>query len=105
MSLMAYVLPDYDVAVECAVCEREGIAPLYEPSWIGEMFNWGSELPIYNKTKQERLRRAQGLYTQSGEQTELGARAFPDRPAVRKRSTINDSEFGPNLIASQLHIV
>ena len=70
---MAYVLPDYDVAVECAVCEREGIAPLYEPSWIGEMFNWGSELPIYNKTKQERLRRAQGLYTQSGEQTELGA--------------------------------
>ena len=35
------------------------------------MMNWGSNLSIYNKTRQERLRRAQGLYTADGAQTAL----------------------------------
>lgn len=26
-------------------------APLYEKTWVGEMMNWGSKLPIYNQTK------------------------------------------------------
>jgi len=34
--------------------------------------NWGSRLPIYDTAKQERMRMAQGLYTESGEQTALG---------------------------------
>jgi hypothetical protein len=67
-----YVLPDYDTPVECVTCAQDGERPLYEPSWVGEMFNWGSNLPIYNKTRQEQLRIAQGLYTQDGEQTTLG---------------------------------
>ena len=25
--------------------------PLYEKTWVGEMMNWGSKLPIYNQTK------------------------------------------------------
>ena len=87
ISMMAYVLPDYDVPVLCAdagTCsggggaEKSGgddgalPAPKYDPTWVGEMMNWGSELPSYNKTRQEQMRRAQGLYTEAGEQTALG---------------------------------
>ena len=30
-------------------CPRS--VPLYEKTWVGEMMNWGSKLPIYNQTK------------------------------------------------------
>ncbi|CAJ1461618.1 unnamed protein product, partial [Effrenium voratum] len=72
ISLMAYVLPDYDAVVECEHCKRDGSKPLYDKTWVGEMMNWASKLPIYNKTKQDLMRMAQGLYTRSGSQTKLG---------------------------------
>ena len=60
ISLMAYVLPDYDVPVLCAdagMCRGDGsggdaaaddrlLVPKYEPTWVGEMMNWGSELDV-----------------------------------------------------------
>ncbi|CAJ1394492.1 unnamed protein product, partial [Effrenium voratum] len=46
----AYVLPDYDAVVECEHCKRDGSKPLYDKTWVGEMMNWASKLPIYNKT-------------------------------------------------------
>jgi len=36
------------------------------------MMNWSSKLPIYDKAKQEKMRRAQGLYLANGRQTNLG---------------------------------
>mmetsp|Transcript_50726 Transcript_50726/g.94796 ORF Transcript_50726/g.94796 Transcript_50726/m.94796 type:complete len:792 (-) Transcript_50726:111-2486(-) len=72
ISLMAFVLPDYDAVVECIHCEKEGLEAMYEKTWVGEMMNWGSKLSIYNKTKQDFMRRAQGLYTYEGAQTKLG---------------------------------
>ncbi|CAE7037072.1 hxnY [Symbiodinium natans] len=72
ISLMAFVLPDYDAVVECIHCSKDGSEPLYEKTWVGEMMNWGSKLPIYNQTKMEAMRRAQGLYTNLGAQTKLG---------------------------------
>jgi hypothetical protein len=30
---------------------RPRSVPLYEKTWVGEMMNWGSKLPIYNQTK------------------------------------------------------
>ena len=32
-------------------CQVSRSAPLYEKTWVGEMMNWGSKLPIYNQTK------------------------------------------------------
>jgi len=72
ISLMAFVLPDYDAVVECIHCPKDGSQPLYEKTWVGEMMNWGSKLPIYNQTKMELMRKAQGLYTNLGAQTKLG---------------------------------
>jgi len=72
ISLMAFVVPDYDTVVECLHCKEDGSAPLYEKTWVGEMMNWGSKLPIYNQTKMEMMRLAQGLYTVKGQQTKLG---------------------------------
>ncbi|CAE7400980.1 GA2OX8 [Symbiodinium pilosum] len=51
ISLMAFILPDYDATVECIHCHEDGSEPLYEKTWVGEMMNWGSKLPIYNQTK------------------------------------------------------
>ncbi|CAL1159166.1 unnamed protein product [Cladocopium goreaui] len=72
ISLMAFVVPDYDTVVECLHCKEDGSVPLYEKTWVGEMMNWGSKLPIYNQTKMEMMRMAQGLYTKKGHQTKLG---------------------------------
>lgn len=72
ISVMAYVLPDYDTPVECLPCCLGDEPPKYEATWVGEMMNWGSRLPIYDTAKQERMRLAQGLYTEEGEQTSLG---------------------------------
>ena len=72
VSLMAYVLTDYDAVVECLHCTADGSEPMYEPTWVGEMMNWGSKLSIYNHTKQEMMRQAQGLYLANGTQTALG---------------------------------
>ncbi|CAE7222302.1 htyE [Symbiodinium natans] len=72
ISLMAYVLTDYDSVVECLPCKTDGSEPIYEATWVGELMNWGSKLPIYNQTKQEMMRQAQGLYLSNGTQTSLG---------------------------------
>lgn len=72
VSLMAYVLTDYDTPVECLHCRSDGSEPIYEPTWVGELMNWGSKLPIYNQTKQDMMRQAQGLYLSNGTQTSLG---------------------------------
>ncbi len=72
ISLMAYVAPDYDTRIDCPLpgCLAEGEAQLYEPTWVGEMMNWeaGRGLGIYNEAMQDRMRRAQGLYTVDGKQ-------------------------------------
>lgn len=73
LSLLAFVIPDYEARVECLPsCLAPGEAPKYEPTWVGELYNWGSSLPIYDKAKQERMRLAQGLYTTAGKQTSFG---------------------------------
>lgn len=55
------------------MCVERGAAPLYEPTWVGELYNWGSALDIYDKEKQELMRQAQGLYNKKGGQTTFGA--------------------------------
>ncbi|CAK9029838.1 unnamed protein product [Durusdinium trenchii] len=72
ISLMAFVVPDYDAVVECIHCKEDGSTPIYEKTWVGEMMNWGSRLPIYNQTKMEMMRMAQGLYSTKGDQVKLG---------------------------------
>ena len=72
VSLMAYVLTDYNTPVQCLHCHSDGFEPIYEATWVGELMNWGSKLPIYNQTKQDMMRQAQGLYLSNGTQTTLG---------------------------------
>ena len=73
MSLLAFVIPDYVTAVEpLPTCVEPGAAPLYEATWVGELYNWGSTLDIYDKEKQELMRQAQGLYNKKGGQTTFG---------------------------------
>ena len=87
---MAYVAPDYDTPITQPLpgCLEEGEQPKYEPTWVGEMINWegGKGLGIYDEEKQDRMRRAQGLYTAEGQQVgadeEAGTSAPTDVQAV-----------------------
>jgi isopenicillin N synthase-like dioxygenase len=84
ISLMAYVAPDYDTRIDCPLpgCLPAGEVQLYEPTWVGEMMNWeaGRGLGLYDEVKQDRMRRAQGLYAADGKQVgadELAGTVLP----------------------------
>ena len=89
---MAYVAPDYDTPITQPLpgCLEEGEQPKYEPTWVGEMINWegGKGLGIYDEEKQDRMRRAQGLYTAEGQQVgadeEAGTGAPTDVPGPQR---------------------
>mmetsp|Transcript_44089 Transcript_44089/g.99625 ORF Transcript_44089/g.99625 Transcript_44089/m.99625 type:complete len:369 (-) Transcript_44089:232-1338(-) len=78
ISLLAFVILDYDTPVEVipSVIEEEEVVK-YNRTWVGELYNWGSELPIYNKEAQEKMRLAQGLYDTKGHQDRTLATVLP----------------------------
>jgi hypothetical protein len=71
-ALCTDVAPDYPTRIDRPLpgCLAEEETQLYEATWVGEMMNWeaGRGLGIYNEEKQDRMRRAQGLYTVDGKQ-------------------------------------
>ena len=94
----AFVVPDYDTVIECIRCKEEGKEAIYEKTWVGEMMNWGSKLEIYNQTKMNIMRMAQGLYTAKGEQTKLG-----EPTDVKSMERLVSSKAIPVVDVSALH--
>eukprot|EP01043_Picozoa_sp_COSAG02_P025923 COSAG02_NODE_1477_length_12419_cov_15.891396_6_plen_139_part_00 len=77
ISLMAYVAPDWDAPLFPPLpgCLEEGEAPKYEPTWVAEATLWerGKGTGLFDEKKQDRMRIAQGLYTEDGRQSgEIG---------------------------------
>lgn len=95
ISLMAYVAPDYDTRIDCPLpgCLAEGEAQLYEPTWVGEMMNWeaGRGLGLYDEALQDRMRRAQGLYTVDGKQVGADEQAGTGLPTDVTAVTATDA--------------
>ena len=73
ISLMAYVAPDWDTPLFPPLpgCVKDGEAPKYEPTWVAEATLWerGKGTGLFDEGKQERMRLAQGLYTETGTQS------------------------------------
>lgn len=97
---MAYVAPDWDVWLSPPLpgCADDNEEVKYEPTWVAEATLWervathaipttilprmalrdclciqGHGLGIFDEEKQDRMRRAQGLYTVDGQQSgEIG---------------------------------
>ena len=74
---MAYVAPDWDVPLFPPLpgTLKEGEVPKYEPTWVAEATFWerGKGTGIFDEQKQNRMRLAQGLYTEDGRQSgEIG---------------------------------
>ena len=73
VSLMAYVAPDHDLWLSPPLpgCVDEDEQVKYEPTWVAEATLWerGKGLGVFDEEKQDRMRRAQGLYTAEGKQS------------------------------------
>ena len=95
---MAYVAPDYNTRIDRPLpgCLQAGEAPLYEPTWVGEMMNWeaGRGLGLYDEDKQDRMRRAQGLYAADGKQ--VGADELAGTVLPTDVNMVEESGAGPS---------
>ena len=71
ISLMAYVSPDWDVPLYPPLPGCGEAQHKYEPTWVAEATFWerGRGSGLFDEEKQDRMRRAQGLYTADGQQS------------------------------------